>query len=98
MFYVKEHRLGRDAVLAVCDREILGGTFEEGELRINVSERFYGGELASAEEVAAKMREAGNINIIGERAVQLAIEKKLVDASCVKKIGGVSHALIMVIE
>jgi hypothetical protein len=97
MFYVKEHRLGRESVLAVCDREILGGTFEEGELAVTVSEGFYGGDLASAEEVAAKMREAENINIMGERAVQLAIEKKLVDASCVKKIGGVTHAIKMVV-
>ena len=43
------------------------------------------------------MREAENINIMGERAVQLAIEKKLVDASCVKKIGGVTHAIKMVV-
>ena len=97
MFYLKEHRLGGDSVLAICDQEVVGKTFEGGGLQITVSEGFYGSTPASPQQVLAKIRVAANVNLIGDRVVALAIEHELVDETSVKKIGGVSHAIIMVI-
>lgn len=97
MFYVKEHKSGAESVLAVCDNEVLGKTLEEGELCFTVSEGFYGGTLTKADDVVSRMREAANINLVGDRVVDLAIEHKLVSESNVLKIGGISHAMIVVI-
>ena len=44
MFSVKLHRHPSGNVLAVCDSELLGQSFSEGDLRLKVSEGFYGGD------------------------------------------------------
>ena len=50
-FYFKAHRHPEEVILAVCDEEILGQTFSEGDLRITVGEGFYGGDIIEEEEL-----------------------------------------------
>lgn len=80
--------------MAVCDRELLNTTLRHGEVSIQVSEWFYGNCPASEEAVAEALRKAGNINLVGKRAVRLAIELGLVtQAGCIM-IGEIPHAQV----
>jgi len=80
--------------VAVCDRELLNTTLRHGEVSIQVSEWFYGNCPASEEAVAEALRKAGNINLVGKRAVRLAIELGLVtQAGCIM-IGEIPHAQV----
>jgi hypothetical protein len=95
MFYVKEHSSEEGCVLAVCDREVLGETLEEGELALTVSEPFYKGELKSKTRALSRIKSADNVNLVGNRIVKLAVENGLVDEGNVMKVGGVSHAIVL---
>ena len=97
MFSVKLHSSGGDVVLAGCDREILGSILTEGELQVEVSERFYGGDVVSRDQLLSHIEEATIINIMGNRIVDFAIEEGLVQSKNVRKIGGVKHAQIVTI-
>lgn len=86
--------MGKDSVLAVCDRELLGKVLEEGKMRFKVEETFYKGELIDAEKLKQLLKEEGNINIVGERAVKVALGEGLISGNDVIRIKGVPHAQI----
>ena len=73
-FYAKEY----PNMLAICDENILGQTFEEGNKQITVREGFYNGALVGDDECIALMEKHDNINIVGENIVTLAESKGLV--------------------
>lgn len=91
-FYFKVHRHPEEVILAVCDEEILGQTFSEGDLRITVGEGFYGGDIIEEEELRTRLGTFTIINLVGNRVVDLAIAEGIVDPDAVMVIGGVKHA------
>ena len=95
MYSVKIHRGAGGEVLAVCDEDILGETFEEGQLRIRVGEGFYKGDIVEEAVLIEHLGRARSINIVGNCSVDIAIREGLVDADCVISIGGVKHAQVL---
>ncbi len=95
-FRMKIYRVSGEVLVAVCDEEIVGREFKEGDLRIKISEEFYGKEKYEEEEVKRALRQATIANISGERAVKLAISIGIVDESRILKIGECWHAQMVV--
>ncbi|RLE90242.1 MAG: hypothetical protein DRJ49_00230, partial [Thermoprotei archaeon] len=91
MYYVKVHRKERDTVVAVCDKELLGETLEEGDLRLYVNPEFYGGEVVDSHTLASILREATIINAVGKRIVDELIGDDDILRGAVISIGGVPH-------
>ena len=79
-------------MLAVCDCELLGKTFDEGDLCLSVEAAFFGEEEATAPEVAKALAGATIANMVGEKAVACAIETGCIDSENVLRIGGVPTA------
>ncbi len=92
MIYVKVYRVQGEVLLAACDEELLGKTFREGELKLEVKERFYRGELVEEEKLEELLEEATIANLTGERCVEKAIELGYVNPERVLRIEGVPHA------
>ncbi|CAD5243705.1 DUF424 domain-containing protein [Thermococcus camini] len=92
MIYVKVYRVQGEVLLAACDEELLGKTFREGELKLEVKERFYRGELVEEDALDSLLHEATIANLTGERCVSKAIELGYVDEARVLRIQGVPHA------
>ena len=92
MIYVKVYRVQGEVLLAACDKELLGKTFREGELKLEVKERFYKGQLVGEERLRELLEEATIANLTGERCVSKAIELGYVDPDRVLRIQGVPHA------
>ncbi|MBO8174684.1 MAG: DUF424 domain-containing protein [Thermococcus sp.] len=90
--YVKIYRVQGEILLAACDEDLIGKTFREGELKLEVKERFYKGELRDVEELEHFLKEATIANLVGERCVGKAIELGYVDKERVLYIQGVPHA------
>ena len=81
-------------VVAVCDRELINTTISKGNLTVTITEAFYGSTPAPEEEIREALRTAGNINLMGGRAVSLAIGLGLITKSGCIMIGDVPHAQI----
>jgi len=92
VIYVKIYRTQGEVLLAACDEELLGKTFREGELKLEVKERFYKGELMEEDALEHLLEEATIANLTGERCVSKAIELGYVDENRVLYIEGVPHA------
>ncbi len=97
MFRLKIYRVRGEVLVAVCDSDIVGKTFREGDLKIEVKESFYGEREVGEEEVKRALRMATIANITGRRAVELAIKIGIVDKENVLKIGECWHAQMVVL-
>jgi hypothetical protein len=84
--------------VSVCDPDCLGETFEEGPVSLDVTEDFYGGEeaeRADEQTVVDSLMRATTANIVGERAVSVAIDAGIVDEERVLEIEGTLHAQLL---
>ena len=92
--YSKEHKTVQGNVFAVCDKDIAGKTLKEGAMELFVSEKFYKEKEISEKELRKKLKTFDNINLVGNNAVKIAVEEKIVDEKSVLCIQGVAHAQI----
>lgn len=88
----KVHKHPSEIILAICDEEILGKTFQGEKMKITVSEGFYGGDVVEEEFVRLNIGSFTILNIVGERIVNLAVELGIVAPENVVVIGETKHA------
>ena len=93
--FVKKYCSGKDTLVAVCDKDLMGKTLRNGKLRLEVKKEFYGDKLTTLEEAAKALSEADTGNIVGKKSVKIAIERNLVDPSAVIHIAGIPHVHII---
>jgi hypothetical protein len=82
-------------LVAACDRTLLGKTFREGRLKLDVLPSFYQGVASTIEETMQALESASIGNLVGELVVTAAIEKGFVSPEAVIKIAGIPHAQIV---
>lgn len=92
---LSERSTDEGLLVAACDPEILGETFEEGRISLTVNEEFYAGERVAAEAVVESLKRAQTANLVGERVVAVAIEAGLIDPETVLDIDGTRHAQLV---
>ncbi len=93
--YASIRKVGRKAILALCDAEILGKTLHDGRIVFHVSREFYEGARVDVEEAMVMIGNFSIVNMIGKNVVGRAIEKGLVHPEGVLNIEGVPHAQIV---
>ena len=80
--------------MAVCDKELCGKTLKGKETEFIVSKGFYNGEPVSIKELRGKLHEFESINIVGNNAVQVALEEGIVSEENVIEIAKIKHVQI----
>ncbi|MFA5357306.1 MAG: DUF424 family protein [archaeon] len=90
----KIHQIDQRKILAVCDKEHIGKTFESGKITFTASAKFYGGKEISAEEFEEMLKEADSANLFGNKCVEIAQKKGLITESGVILISGIKHSQI----
>lgn len=94
LFSVKESYRN---IVAVCDENLLGEYFEEGNRQLDIKEDFYSGEKKSKEEVIELLKDFNKsdstFNLVGKESVDAGIKSKVISKSGVMKIKGVPFAL-----
>lgn len=90
--YLKSYSVNKEILVAVCDSELIGRTFREGELHLSVNEDFFKGHPADEDEVKKALKDATIANLVGEQSVACGIDSGIVDEHCVITIDGIPHA------
>jgi hypothetical protein len=93
--FVKKYCCGKDILVAVCDKDLIGKTLRDGKIKLEVKKEFYGDRLTTPEEAAKALSEANTGNIVGKKSVKIAIDRNLVDPSAVIHIAGIPHVNII---
>jgi uncharacterized protein len=96
-FVMRVHRVRAEVVVAACDAELLGTELPVGEhgRTVTVSSQFYGERRVSRDELAAALARATIANLLGERALRLAVDEGYVPPGGAGELGGVPHAQIV---
>lgn len=92
MFSIKKHEKGDSAVTAICDVDLVGKKFEEGELQLDVSERFYKGDEIDEVKVVEEMKDATILNLVGKNVIELALKNNIINKDNILYVDGVPHA------
>ncbi|MEE8401711.1 MAG: DUF424 family protein [Candidatus Hydrothermarchaeaceae archaeon] len=91
-FYAKVYREGNEILVACCDDDLRGKTFEEGELVLDVKKSFYCGEVVEGSYLCSLLDKATVANMVGTRVIKLAVDAGLIDEKNILKVDGVPHA------
>ena len=95
--YLKIHYKRDIETIACCDEELLNQVFKEGNLRIEISNQFFGGKLINLEAAMEILKEASFFNIVGENIIEKAINCNLFPKDSVRTISGVPMAIKMML-
>lgn len=93
--YLKVHTSPRFEIIACCDEKLLNEIVEEGNLKIEISNRFYGGTLMQIEQAIEILLRSTYFNIIGVNIIEKAIAHGLVPKEGVRTINGIPMAMKM---
>ncbi len=77
--------------MSVCDSELLGERFEDGDFQLEVDREFYEGKEASVEECLEALEKATIANLVGS-IIKHAIEAGYINSDYVIEIEDVPHA------
>jgi hypothetical protein len=94
MIWIKIYTTADEILLAACDDDVLGETFEEGELQLAVSKSFYGGKKVTKEAFIGELGNATIANLVGKEVCKVALELGMIHESGIIEIAGVPHAQI----
>jgi hypothetical protein len=92
---IRERDTPEGLLVAVCDEECLGETYDDGPVSLTVTEEFYGGDAGDETDVVDALTRASVANLVGERCVRVAIEAGLVDEERVLELDGALHAQLL---
>jgi hypothetical protein len=93
--YLKIHRRNGIETIACCDESLLNQIFCEGNLKIEISERFFGGDLMKIEEAIEILKTATYFNVVGDNIVKRVIDHEILPKEGTRCINGIPMALKM---
>jgi len=93
--FLRVYKDPKYTLVAACDSNLLGETFREGRMKLEVKPDFYRGVRTTILDALTAIDSADIANLVGETIVQAAVERSLVDPSAVLNIGGVPHVQIV---
>lgn len=86
-------------IITICDSELLGKRFEEGQFQLDIKESFYKGIEKSLEETIKIMEdfssEDATFNIVGQKSVDAALQAGIIDQEGIKKIQDIPFAMVL---
>ncbi|MDW8010004.1 MAG: DUF424 domain-containing protein [Sulfolobales archaeon] len=82
-------------IAGMCDEELLGKVFRDGDLVLEVNEEFFGDSLVELDEAVAIAESSESVMAVGERIVSKLVGAELVHPLAVGRIAGVPYSLIL---
>ena len=93
--YLKVHASPRFETIACCDEGLLNKIIKEGNLRIEITDRFYGGTLMEIDQAIEILLGASYFNIVGPNIINKAIANGILPKEGVRTINGIPMAMKM---
>mgnify|MGYP001772937517 CR=1 FL=1 len=95
LFYMKVYNVENRVMVVVCDEEILGKVFREGDVVLDISPAFYGGKKVGIEEVVDAVNTADIVVLSGRRIIEELDKKGLVLKEFALAVEGQLHVQII---
>lgn len=92
---LNERNTAKGRLVSVCDADVLGEQFENGDVSLTVTPDFYDGDEVDEETVVRSLARCTTANIVGTHAVEVAIEHGFVEEENVLDLEGTRHAQLL---
>jgi hypothetical protein len=95
---VKIHKRDERTIVAVCDSDLVGRKFAEGERQLDLTSDFYKGEEKDEKETGDIIRNADIVNLVGPEAIKLGLQEEVITQDHVITIAGIPHAQAVIVH
>ena len=93
-FSVRTSTYEKNTMVNMCDAELIGTDVVDGELKIHISENYYGKELVDKAKALSLLQSASIMNLVGRETISLAIDLGIGSESGVKTISDIPFLII----
>ena len=93
-FSVRISDYQKNTMVNMCDAELIGKDIVDGELKIHISESYYGKQLVDKDEAISFLKSASIMNLVGTETISLAIELGIGSESGIKIISDIPFLII----
>ena len=84
----------KNIMVNMSDAELIGKDVIDGELKIHISENYYGKQIVEKDEAISILKSASIMNLVGKETISLAIELGIGSKDGVKIISDVPFLII----
>jgi len=93
-FSVRISDYQKNTMVNMCDIELIGKNVIDGELKIHISENYYGKKIVDKDEAISLLKSASIMNLVGKETISLAIDLGIGSESGVKIISDIPFLII----
>ena len=93
-FSVKVSNYQKNSTLNICDAELLGKNIVQDELKMHISESYYGEKLVEKEEAKSLLKNYLIINMVGKETISLSRELGIGSETGIKTISDVPFLIV----
>mgnify|MGYP000042951434 FL=1 len=84
----------KNIMLNMCDIELIGKEVVDGELKIHISENYYGKQAVDKNEAISLLKSASILNLVGKETISLATDLGIGSESGIKIISDIPFLII----
>ena len=95
MIFIKEHTHNNRKLISLCDGNLIGKEFDDGESTLKIFKDFYSGEPMFEKDIIKLIKENTLLNIVGEESIKFALNNKLIHKDGIRKIKNIPIALLL---
>ena len=93
-FSVRVTDYQKNVMLNMCDADLIGKEVIDGELKIHISESYYGEQIVNKDEATSFLKSASIMNLVGKETISLAIDLGIGSKDGVKIISDIPFLII----
>ena len=93
-FSVKVTDYQKNMMLNICDAELLGKKIIQDELKMHISESYYGEKLVEKDEAKTLLKNSSIINMVGTETISLSLELGIGSENGIKTISDVPFLIV----
>ena len=93
-FSIKLTDYQKNAILNICDANLLGKKITEKELQVHISQSYYGEKLVKKEEAKTLLKNSSIINMVGKEIVSLSTSLGIGSEDGIKEIDGIPFLIV----
>jgi hypothetical protein len=95
MILVRKYRDNYGEVIVLCDKDLYGKKFEDGDFVLEINDFFKGEEKENISD--EEINNCYFIYAVGEKSVKILKDKKLIDDNDVKRIKNIPYVFLLLL-
>ena len=94
LFSVRVTNHQNNLMLNICDASLLGKSVVKDNLKLTISENYYGERMVEKEEAESLLKKCTSLNMVGKETISLSVNLGIGSHQGVKEIDGVPFLIV----